>query len=260
MVKRMLAISAGHGDRISGAVGIIDEHNEAVKIVKRVAQIMGEHAVSFVEKKATTQRSNLSNIKTWHNNQNAQLNVSVHFNAAAPSANGTETFYFASGKNKLANRKAATELNNAMVSALGTNNRGVKAGDHLYVIRESHNQMLLLEVCFVGNKGDVSKYKANFEKLCQNIAKAAYKLLGVSSNTFESKKGYIVTKEPLNVYNSPRWDNPTRTTKKGSHHKVLGVQMVDGFPMYKTDHGNYLSAHDKYSTFYTSEQYKNVCK
>lgn len=78
MVKNILAISAGHGDRISGAVGIIDEHNEAVKIVKRVAQIMGSDAVSFVEKRATSQNSNLSNIKTWHNSQNADLNISVH--------------------------------------------------------------------------------------------------------------------------------------------------------------------------------------
>ena len=260
MVKNILAISAGHGDRISGAVGIINEHNEAAKIVKRVAKIMGNDAVSFVEKKATTQNSNLSNIVKWHNNQNAELNISVHFNSAAASAHGTETFYFASGKNKLSNRNAATKLNNGMINALGTTNRGVKSGDHLYVIRNTHNRMLLLEVCFVGNTGDVKKYTVNFEKLCQNIANAAYEVLGITSKAVESKKGHIVTKEPLNVYNGPRWDNPTRTTKKGSHHKVVGVQMVEGFPMYKTDHGNFLSAHEKYSTFYTKEQYKNVCK
>ena len=260
MVKNILAISAGHGDRISGAVGIIDEHNEAVKIVKRVGQIMGNDAVTFVEKTATTQNSNLLNIVKWHNTQNAQLHISVHFNSAAASAHGTETFYFSSGENKLSNRNAATKLNNAMVSALGTTNRGVKSGDHLYVIRNTHNRMLLLEVCFVGNTGDVKRYKENFEKLCQNIADAAYEVLNKPRETFKSKKGYIVTKEPLNVYNGPRWDNPTRTTKKGSHHKVVGVQMVEGYPMYKTDHGNFLSAHEKYSIFYTNEQYKNVCK
>lgn len=260
MVKNILAISAGHGDRISGAVGIINEHNEAVKIAKRVAQIMGDNAKSYVEKTATNQRNNLSNIVKWHNSQNAKLNISVHFNSAAPSANGTETFYFASGKNKLSNRSAATKLNNAMVSALGTTNRGVKSGEHLYVIRNTNNQMLLLEVCFVGNTADVKKYTVNFEKLCKNIANAAYEVLGITSKAVRSKKGYIVTKEPLNVYNGPRWDNPTRTTKKGSHHKVVGVQMVEGFPMYKTDHGNFLSAHENYTTFYTNEQYKNVCK
>ena len=58
--------------------------------------------------------------------------LSIHFDAFAdPSVGGTETFYDSARTFALANRRLATDLQSALVAALGTSDRGVWTDDQL---------------------------------------------------------------------------------------------------------------------------------
>lgn len=259
MVKK-LKISAGHGEKVSGANGFIKEHDEADKVTAGVAKYLKANyecnVETFDEKTATTQRGNLYNIDAWHDRTHSALNLFVHFNAASATANGTEAFGMSTKGIKYAKKFSA-----AMARALGTRNRGGFYKD-LYVLRNTKAVGVLLEVVFVTNKSDVDKYQKKFDKLCAAIGDTAAEILGYEKKTAKEKKvsGGIVTKEKINYYNGPRWDKPTGQKGGGSKHEVVAIVEVEGYPMYKTKSGNYMTAADKFVTYYDSEQFKNICK
>jgi len=78
--------------------------------------------------------------------------LSLHFNSANGRASGTETFY------RGAHRKAeATRLNQAVVAALGTRNRGAKTEDksqHGRLAVLAFHRAFLIELGFIDNPSD----------------------------------------------------------------------------------------------------------
>src|SRR5215475_14073830 len=98
-----IAMSPGHGAKIAGAIGYIDEHQQAVRVVNRTAEYlrpMGVEVETFEETKATTQDQNLKNIVHWHNDvafggKGHDYDCFVHFNANATTSKpvGTECWY-----------------------------------------------------------------------------------------------------------------------------------------------------------------------
>lgn len=259
MVKK-LKISAGHGEKVSGANGFIKEHDEADKVTAGVAKYLKANYVcdveTFDEKTATTQNGNLYNIDAWHDRTHSDLNLFVHFNAASATATGTEAFGMST-----AGIKYAKQFSKAMAKALGVKDRGGMY-KNLYVLRNTKALGVLLEVVFVTNKKDVEKYKKEFDDLCAAIGDVAAYILGYKRKKAEMKKvsGGIVTKEKINYYDGPRWNKPTGQKGGGSKHEVVGIVEVDGYPMYKTKSGNYMTAADKFVTYYDAAQWKNVCK
>src|SRR5215469_12351167 len=90
-----IVISSGHGRYIRGASGLIDEVDEARRVVNRLGEIMGSAVIVFHDDTSTTQKQNLNTIVNFHNKQKRDLDVSVHFNAYTPTdgGRGTETLY-----------------------------------------------------------------------------------------------------------------------------------------------------------------------
>src|SRR5215472_11014998 len=93
-----IAISSGHGKYIRGASGLIDEVDEARKVVPEVAKRLkraGHEVMTFNDDVSTTQSENLNRIVNWHNSQTRDFDVSVHFNAYIPTTGGmgTECLY-----------------------------------------------------------------------------------------------------------------------------------------------------------------------
>jgi hypothetical protein len=79
-----VVISSGHGRYVSGAVGILNEVDEARRVVKRVADFFEELDVDvkeFHDDTSKTQNENLKRIVGYHNAQTRDLDVSVHFNS-----------------------------------------------------------------------------------------------------------------------------------------------------------------------------------
>jgi len=81
--------------------------------------------------------------------------LSIHCNAANGAANGTETFYRGSERKITAER-----INAAVVSALGTRNRGAKtesSSQHSRLAVMAFQPTFLLEVGFIDHAGDRAK-------------------------------------------------------------------------------------------------------
>jgi N-acetylmuramoyl-L-alanine amidase len=168
-----ICISSGHGARIEGAVGYIREHEEAVRVVNKVAEFLRARAVeveTFEDKTSTSQDQNLATLVSWHNASargRHEYDISVHFNAhhTTSSPMGTETYYGSP-------YTMAVDVSEAIASAGELINRGAKSGSGLYFIKHTFAPALLLEICFVDSQADVSLYEANFDAICDAIAGA----------------------------------------------------------------------------------------
>ena len=174
-----VVISSGHGKYVAGANGPspwgLIEHDEAVRVVNQSATMMrdaGINVVSYEDVVSKTQDENLDRIVSFHNAQgNHDLDISVHFNSATFNGSnqtsnpvGCEVFY-ESSKGK----EWAAEFVNAICKSSGLINRGPKDGN-LYFLSNTAEVAVLLEICFVYSKADVSIYHEKFNAICSAIA------------------------------------------------------------------------------------------
>jgi len=161
-------ISSGHGKFVRGAKGLIDEVDEARRVVSKVAALLeenGHQVVTFHDNTSTTQNQNLQTIVNFHNSQTRDMDISVHFNAYVPTegARGTEVLY-------VTQDKAAQKVVNAIALAGHLVNRGIKKRTDLYFLNKTNKPALLFEICFVDAADDVKNYQQHFDTICQAIA------------------------------------------------------------------------------------------
>lgn len=161
-------VHAGHnpdGMTACGAIGLIKESTEARAVKDRVvAQLasMGHTVRDCTCNNGTSQNDILQKIVAACNAQEADLDISIHFNAGAqPEADGhttgTEVYVYSTSS------AAATYAQQVVdsIAALGFRNRGVKERPSLYVLRHTKAPAMLIECCFVDDPEDVALYNAD---------------------------------------------------------------------------------------------------
>lgn len=163
-----IVISSGHGGKVAGAIGILNEHNEAVRVVEKVAEYLLQLGVTvhtFHDNVSTTQGQNLAAIVNYHNSQSRDLDISVHFNASSRTdqPRGTEVLFYD-------NASLASSVAGAISSASGLKNRGPKQDKGLYFLRNTKKPAVLIEVCFVDSSADANIYNTHFDDICKAIA------------------------------------------------------------------------------------------
>lgn len=161
-------IHAGHnpdGMVACGAVGLIRESTEARAVKDRVmAQLtaMGHTVHDCTCNNGTGKEDVLKRIVAACNSHEVDIDVSIHFNAAAnPKPDGRTT-----GTEVLVYGKASPAVPWAQqiadsIAALGYRNRGVKERPGLYVLKHTKAPALLVECCFVDDPDDVAIYNAD---------------------------------------------------------------------------------------------------
>ena len=157
-------IHAGHnpdGMPACGAVGLIRESTEARAVKDRVvAQLtaMGHTVHDCTCNNGTGKQDVLKRIAAACNAHAVDLDVSIHFNAAAnPEPDGKTT-----GTEVLVYDNASPAVPWAQqiadsIAALGYRNRGVKERPNLYVLKHTKAPALLIECCFVDDPDDVHR-------------------------------------------------------------------------------------------------------
>lgn len=255
-MSKKFVISSGHGDKVAGAMGIIDEHKEAKKVVDRVFDILTKEydveGYKYHETTALTQDQNLANIVHFHNSKDRVLDIAVHFNSASPQATGSECCYYSE-------KSLADDMSKAMAGALDIADRGAKERKELYFLRLTDKPAILLEVCFVTSKKDTDSYKKNFEKLCQAIAGVVAHKLGYTKKVVtpvkksqKSTKSSYYTKldgkfeiiKECYAYRTPRFDIGGRTDscKVGEVFTAVGVVRIGTAYRVRTKSGLYITA------------------
>lgn len=257
MVNKFV-ISSGHGAKVSGAIGILNEHDEAKKVVNRVYDILINNyngsGYKYHEKTATTQNQNLANIVNYHNSKSRSLDISVHFNSASATATGSECLYYDA-------KTLSAKMSKAMANALGIIDRGAKQRKELYFLRNTSKPAILLEVCFVTSKKDAKAYRENFEDLCQAIAKVIANELGyikkvtkVSKSSVEapsyykSGTGIYKIKKNCYAYKSVIFDKDNRVElcQKGTKYTVTDIAKYGSAYRLHTKSGLFITANKEY--------------
>lgn len=161
-------IHAGHnpdGMAACGAVGLIRESTEARAVKDRVmAQLtaMGHTVHDCTCNNGTGKEDVLKRIVAACNSHEVDIDVSIHFNAAAnPEPDGKTT-----GTEVMVYDKASKAVPWAQqivdsIAALGYRNRGVKERPGLYVLKHTKAPALLVECCFVDDPEDIAIYNAD---------------------------------------------------------------------------------------------------
>ena len=165
-----VVISSGHGKYVRGAAGILDEVDEARRVVERVADMLvgrGVDVTVFHDDVSQSQSENLDRIVTFHNSCERELDVSVHFNAYVETTKpmGVECLY-------VSQASLAGEISQSIAEAGDFIDRGAKKRTDLAFLNGCDQPSILIETCFVDSTADAASYDACFEEICDAIATA----------------------------------------------------------------------------------------
>ena len=154
--KKLIVIDAGHGGRDPGTIGITNKQekvfnlNIALKIQKLLANDPNMEVVftriddTFIE---------LGDRAPVANKLNADAFISIHANSVknAPSANGTESYYY-----EEASKSFTQIIHKHLLEATGFRDRGVKQAGWK-VLRDANMVSVLLETGFLSNAAEEAK-------------------------------------------------------------------------------------------------------
>lgn len=109
-----------------------------------------------------------TNVCLTANNWPADIFVSLHCNAATPTAKGTEVLVYSrwTPADTLASR-----ILHQIVDSMGTLSRGVKARPNLVVLNSTHMPAVLVEMGFISNADDCRMLINQQDELARAIAR-----------------------------------------------------------------------------------------
>ncbi|MCI1478136.1 MAG: N-acetylmuramoyl-L-alanine amidase [Clostridium beijerinckii] len=188
-----IGLRAGHSDNCTGAIGIVDEHEQMKKYyaaVKSVLESYG-HTVIDCNSNANTENGELSEGANIANSNSVDFFASLHMNCYNGQAHGCEVLV--SSENSGAYQVAQRLVQN--FSELGFYNRGVKF-EKLYEMNHISAPNIISEICFCDSQEDIDIYNKNsWERLahmfCNAIDTNIPKVMDGADNT--KRTGYVVT-------------------------------------------------------------------
>lgn len=190
-----IGLRAGHSDNCTGAIGIVNEHEEMKKYFVAIKELLEQygHTVIDCNSNGATANAELSEGAAKANNANVDLFISLHMNASNGQGHGVEALV--SSVNGGAYNYALNLCNN--FSELGFTNRGVKL-ESLYEMRNIKASNIIFEICFCDSKIDMTIYNQySWEKLahvlCNAIDSNIPKDVDSSVMITAAQTGYVIT-------------------------------------------------------------------
>ena len=225
MAYNQVNISSGHSINCQGAIDIINEVTEAKKVVDRVYDIIKASGKACYKYHDTSSSSsqNLVNIVNWHNGFKDGVDVSIHFNAYTHTnkAMGTEVCHYSQSA-------LAKEVSKNIANAGGFIDRGAKQRTGLYFLKHTNKPAILIEVCFVDSVADVNLYKANFERICQAIAKSLIGQISTSVPATPVNNTPVATAPPTPTVSKPTGNDWVKRLQAECNRQGFSNQGVDG--------------------------------
>lgn len=254
-----IGLNAGHTLKGfgSGTVGTLIESIETRRVVQTLTSMFQSENCEVVDctvDRAASQSIYLKEVVRMANQQDLDWFISIHFNNdAARKGQGVEVYTY-----KGRQYPDAVEVCEN-IAALGFQNRGVKVGSGLYVIRKTKAKAILIEVCFV-NEPDASTYQREFDDICKAIVYALADYMGATPkpeppSVLPEKKRYVkVNCKELSVRKSMSWADSAiyGTVRRNEVFTITeGPIKVGNGDMYKLKSGLYITASEKYVQTYS---------
>ena len=158
LTDKVIVLDPGHGGKDPGAIG--ENNNEkdltlsTAKILKAKLEAAG--AIVIMTRTGDTYPS-LSERAKISNNNDADVFISLHYNAGSSTANGIETYYSTSHENE---KELASYVQEEVIKSTGLKSRGVKTADFT-VIYANNNQAILVELGFISNPDEENIIETN---------------------------------------------------------------------------------------------------
>ncbi len=140
----------------SGAEGLFREAEHTRLVGQALVDLLKEAGIYVADctiDKADTCQEYLAKVVSFANREDLDWFISIHFNASASHKGKGVEIYTYKGKQYPQAKAICEEM-----AKLGFENRGVKEGSGLYVIRKTRAKAMLVEVCFCDNQQDVDTY------------------------------------------------------------------------------------------------------
>ena len=185
--KRAIFLDPGHGGSDTGAVANgVREKDLTLSVYNKVSSRLASLGYLVLTSRNTDKDVGLVNRADQANKSNADMFLSIHFNAGGRgAAYGIETYYYRERSNYIPtinkdkhnnperlekSRKLAQKIQQSLVNKTGAYDRGVKS-ESFAVLRKTSIPSILVELGFIDNPWEVSKIKTNEyqEKLADGI-------------------------------------------------------------------------------------------
>ncbi|MDB9311717.1 N-acetylmuramoyl-L-alanine amidase [Spirulina sp. CS-785/01] len=171
----------GSEDQLTKAVGTL--------ILEKL-KALNHEVVNCTPNSASSVLNSLAQRVQTANSNRVDVYVSIHFNAFNGSANGTEIYAISD-----AGRRVAQPVLENIVG-LGFNNRRIKNGSHLYVVRNTDMPAILVECCFIDSEKDMRLY--NTETMANAIVKGLAGKLPTEPSPIPEDNQTLELQESLN--------------------------------------------------------------
>lgn len=167
-----IIIDPGHGAHDPGAIGFgFQEKNVVLNIALSMEKYFAKVPFNGLLTRKTDVFLTLNQRAKFAHANNGDAFLSLHANALNGSAQGQETFYYASNTNVDQSKALATYVHKRMQEAWGLRDRGVKRGNYA-VLRENTVPSALAEIGFIDNRTD-NAYIASPERR-EQMARALF--------------------------------------------------------------------------------------
>ena len=166
-------LNAGHapdGNPDSGACGYGLRECDVAKNVTDL--LAGYLTAAGVEVVGSLQSDSLHEVVSASNSVDADVFISIHCNACNGMAQGTEVWHYYSSDE---GEKLAQCIQNQIVDALGTVDRGIKAAkpgvNGLYVLSNTDAVAVLVELAFIDHASDAELLRSRQDEFARAIAR-----------------------------------------------------------------------------------------